>query len=129
MLFNSFEFVLFFLVVYGVYLILHHRYQNYLFHHLNNEDKLRTLEEVYRILKMGGELHIADWGKPQNFLMRGAFLVVQLLDGFETTGDSVQGKLPQYMGQTGFEKVEETKQFATLFGTMCLYRGSLAKGG
>ena len=30
MLFNSFEFVLFFLVVYGVYIILHHRYQNYL---------------------------------------------------------------------------------------------------
>jgi len=30
LLFNSFEFVLFFLVVYGVYIILQHRYQNYL---------------------------------------------------------------------------------------------------
>ena len=30
MLFNSFEFLFFFLIVYGIYLILHHRYQNYL---------------------------------------------------------------------------------------------------
>jgi len=72
-----------------------------LFHHLNREDKLRTLREVFRILKPAGELHIADWGRPQNFFMRGAFLVVQLLDGFETTGDSVQGKLLQY-GASGF---------------------------
>ena len=96
-----------------------------LFHHLNREDKLRTLREVFRILKPAGELHIADWGRPQNFLMRGAFLVVQLLDGFETTGDSVQGKLLGYMEQTGFKEVKETKRFATLFGTVCLYRGSL----
>ena len=96
-----------------------------LFHHLNREDKLRTLREVFRILKPAGELHIADWGRPQNFFMRGAFLVVQLLDGFETTGDSVQGKLLGYMEQTGFNEVKETKRFATLFGTVCLYRGSL----
>ncbi len=96
-----------------------------LFHHLNREDKLRTLREVFRILKPAGELHIADWGRPQNFLMRGAFLVVQLLDGFETTGDSVQGKLLQYMEQAGFKNAGETKRFATLFGTVCLYRGSL----
>jgi len=96
-----------------------------LFHHLNREDKLRTLREVFRILKPAGELHIADWGRPQNFLMRGAFLVVQLLDGFETTGDSVQGKLLGYMEQTGFKEVKETKRFATLFGTVCLYRGLL----
>ena len=96
-----------------------------LFHHLNSENKLRTVGEVYRILKPAGELHIADWGKPQNFLMRGAFLVVQLLDGFKTTGDSVQGKLLQYMEQAGFKKIEQTKRFATLFGSVCLYRGSL----
>jgi len=96
-----------------------------LFHHLNREDKLRTLREVFRILKPAGELHIADWGRPENFFMRGAFLVVQLLDGFETTGDSVQGKLLQYMEQAGFKNAGETKRFATLFGTVCLYRGSL----
>jgi len=50
---------------------------------------------------------------------------VQLLDGFETTGESVQGKLLGYMEQIGFKEVKETKRFATFFGTVCLYRGSL----
>ncbi|MCH7675357.1 MAG: class I SAM-dependent methyltransferase [Caldithrix sp.] len=96
-----------------------------LFHHLTTEKKLQTFAEIKQALKPDGELHIADWGKPQNFLMRGAFWVVQLLDGFETTGESVQGKLLGYMEQIGFKEVKETKRFATLFGTVCLYRGSL----
>jgi len=96
-----------------------------LFHHLTTEKKLQTFAEIKQALKPDGNLHIADWGNPQNFLMRGAFLMVQLLDGFETTGDSIQGKLLGYMEQTGFKEVKETKRFATLFGTVCLYRGSL----
>ncbi len=31
------------------------------FHHLTRENKLKTLAEVHRTLKPGGELHIADW--------------------------------------------------------------------
>lgn len=100
-----------------------------LFHHLGSENKLKTFREVCRILKPAGELHIADWGRPQNFLMRGAFLVVQLLDGFETTSDNVQGKLLQYMARAGFMKARETSRFATLFGTICFYRSSFSKGG
>jgi ubiquinone/menaquinone biosynthesis C-methylase UbiE len=92
-----------------------------LFHHLNGENKLRTLGEVSRILKPGGELHIADWGKPQSFLMRGAFLVVQLLDGFVTTKENVRGMLPPYMLLAELEDVEETLHFNTIFGTLCLY--------
>lgn len=98
-----------------------------LFHHLSSENKLKTFREVCRILKPAGELHIADWGRPQNFLMRGAFLVVQLLDGFETTSDNVKGKLLQHMEQAGFTKVAETIRFATLFGSICFYQGSFSK--
>lgn len=32
------------------------------FHHLTRADKLKTLREVFRVLKPNGELHIADWG-------------------------------------------------------------------
>lgn len=92
------------------------------FHHLSKENKLRTFKEIYRVLKPGGELHVADWGKPNNYFMRVLFYFVQLLDGFETTRDNIQGSLPSLMDQAGFPKVSTTDSVDTLFGTMALYR-------
>ena len=93
-----------------------------LFHHLTRENKSKVLKEVFRILRPGGELHIADWGKAQNGLMRSVFLLVQILDGFETTADNVNGLLPALMDEVGFENVRETAQYATMFGSLSLYR-------
>lgn len=93
-----------------------------LFHHLTPSAKLAAMAEVLRVLKPGGELHIADWGRPQSALARGLFLLVQLLDGFDTTADSVRGRLPLMLESCGFEAVQETQQFATMFGTLALYR-------
>ena len=36
------------------------------FHHLTLDEKLRTLRRCRALLKVGGEIHIADWGKSQN---------------------------------------------------------------
>jgi len=99
-----------------------------LFHHLTREDKLSALREVLRVLRPGGELHIADWGKPQNGLMRLAFLGVQLLDSFHTTADNVKGLLPELCAVAGLQDVEETARYATLFGTLSLYRARSRTG-
>lgn len=93
------------------------------FHHLTTEEKRRTLKRVRELLKSGGEVHIADWGKAQNPAMRLAFLAVQLLDGFATTTDNVRGFLPTLMTDAGFRAVEETHREMTVFGTLSLYRG------
>lgn len=92
-----------------------------LFHHLTTENKCRTFAEVHRILKPGGELHIADWGKPKNPMVRSSFFIVQLLDGFTTTNDNVQGKLTDYIQEAGFRNVIESKRFITVFGSLSLY--------
>lgn len=92
-----------------------------LFHHLTRQNKERTLQEVFRVLKPGGELHIADWGKAANSLMRALFHVVQILDGFETTEENVQGVLPQFMANAGFKRVSVQREINTLFGTLALY--------
>jgi len=93
-----------------------------MFHHLTRENKERTLREVFRLLRPGGELHVADWGKARHWPMRVAFLLVQMLDGFETTADNVNGLLPEVFRSAGFEEVQETIRYMTIVGTLSLYR-------
>jgi SAM-dependent methyltransferase len=92
-----------------------------LFHHLTRQDKERTLAEVLRVLHPNGEFHLADWGKATNIVMRAAFLLVQLLDGFGTTADNVKGLLPALLADAGFEEIREWAQYKTVFGTLSLY--------
>jgi SAM-dependent methyltransferase len=92
------------------------------FHHLPWQEKTRTARELVRVLKPGGELHVADWGRPTNFVMRGLFLMIQCLDGFETTRDNAAGKLVTLFEEAGFTDVAEQRTFNTIYGTMALYR-------
>ena len=44
------------------------------FHHLDPEPKRRTAREIARVLRKGGELHVADWGEPADPVMAAAFI-------------------------------------------------------
>lgn len=94
-------------------------------HHLTRQQKLRALSAARALLKDGGELHIADWSSPHDVVMRGMFLVVRMLDGFETTRDNVRGDLPDLIREAGFGDVVETYRQRTPFGSMAIYRGRL----
>jgi len=90
------------------------------FHHLTRENKIRTFREALRVLKPNGELHVADFGKPQNALMRMPSLIMEHL---EETEDNVKGLLPQMFRIARFEQVKENAKIMTIFGTVALYKG------
>ena len=80
------------------------------------------VREVFRVLESGGELLVADWGRPSGRLMRTLFYGVQLLDGFENTRDNVEGRLPSIFTRAGFREVDVLREYATVHGTLTLYR-------
>ena len=91
------------------------------FHHLSWEVKERTAQELFRVLKPGAELHVADWGLATSVVMRGLFMFIQLLDGFKNTQDNVSGRLIALFAEAGFVEVSQRQTFGTAFGTMALY--------
>jgi SAM-dependent methyltransferase len=93
------------------------------FHHLRRDEKLSALAECRRVLRPAGEIHVGDWGHPESPLLRAGFFLTQLLDGFETTGDHVLGRMPTLISQAGFLDVVDTGHFPTLFGSLRLMRG------
>lgn len=96
------------------------------FHHLCWADKERTARELHRVLRPGGELHVADWGKATGPFSRAAFLAVQLLDGFANTRDNVRGRLIELFNDAGFAQVAEQQAIITPFGRLSLYRATKA---
>lgn len=92
------------------------------FHHLLPTQKRQALTEALRVLAPGGELYVADWGRPGNWLMRALFFPVRLLDGFANTADHVRGRLPALIREAGAEHVTPIAEFSTLFGTLTLLR-------
>ena len=83
---------------------------------------MEAFKEFKRILKPNGELHIADWGKPSNLLMRLCFHLVQFLDGYETTSSNVEGRLPSLIKSAAFSQVAITHNFNTVLGTIQIFK-------
>jgi len=102
-------------------------YSCLVFHQLDAKTKSHCFEEIYRVLKPGGQLIIGDWGRAKSKLMRLAFYIVQLLDGFKTTNDNVNGLLPEFIEKAGFSDVSETGYINTKIGSFSYYQGTKNK--
>lgn len=97
-------------------------YSSLVFHQLDMITKLKCLLEINRILKPNGELIIGDWGKAKTKWMRLSFYLVQLLDGFKTTTDNVNGLMIKYITDAGFKNAREVDYINTSIGTYSYYK-------
>ncbi|MBS0300128.1 MAG: methyltransferase domain-containing protein [Proteobacteria bacterium] len=90
-------------------------------HHLTRQDKQQMLQEVFRVLKPGGELHVADFGAPHDAAM---WLISCVMRWFEEIHDHILGLLPVFMADAGFDPIRETARYRTMVGPVSLYCAS-----
>jgi SAM-dependent methyltransferase len=89
------------------------------FHHLSDQAKLRSAEEVRRVLQPAGRFVLGDVGRPQDRLMRVAVLLtVQALDGFDVTSGNVAGRLPAILREARLGNVRVTDRLRAPIGTL-----------
>jgi ubiquinone/menaquinone biosynthesis C-methylase UbiE len=88
-------------------------------HHLVIDDKREAFKEIFRVLKLRGELYILDFGAPHSSLTR---FMTTYMRRLEETADNFDGQIPLFVTEAGFGKVKEAQNFVTIFGPLSLWR-------
>ena len=87
---------------------------SFMFHHLTEEVKKKTLNEVLRVLKPGGSFHLLDFTSghgSEGYLAR-------LVHAHALMKDNTDERLLSLMDQAGFRNAEKVKQDSMLFGLL-----------
>ncbi len=98
-----------------------------LLHHLDADGKRAALAEARRVLRPDGSLHIADWGKPRDPLMRVGLFTLAVFDGFDGIRDHAAGRLPLFIEEAGFSEAHCHDRLRTAWGSLELL--SAARSG
>ena len=83
-------------------------------------DKRGTVAEIARVLRPGGEVHIADFTRSADPLQAAVSWQVRLFDGVERTRENFTGALPGLFEDAGFTEVAERRRLRTALGTVGL---------
>lgn len=97
-----------------------------LLHHLDPAGKRAALAEARRVLRPGGRLHVADWGRPRDPAMAAALFTLAIFDGFAGIRDHAAGRLPDFIRAAGFGAIECHDRLRTAWGSLELLSAARA---
>jgi cyclopropane fatty-acyl-phospholipid synthase-like methyltransferase len=92
-----------------------------MFHHLDREEKKRSLHAIRRVLKSGGSLHLLDFGGTHD---RSDGFLVHLVHRSEHLRDNSSHTILTLMREAAFAEPTEVAHQRTIFGRIFYYRAS-----
>lgn len=86
-------------------------------HHLDTATKRAAFNDAYRVLKPGGVMCVLDFCKPQSIPDR---ILAAGMRHLEQTADNFDGRLPEFMAESGFASIHEKARFNSPVGPVAI---------
>lgn len=92
------------------------------FHQVPLEEKQRGVAAMFEAIRLGGEIHIADYCRQRGWHMRQLFRLIQLLDGKANTQANADGAIERIIGDIAGSPMAATAIINTPTGAISLFR-------
>jgi ubiquinone/menaquinone biosynthesis C-methylase UbiE len=94
-------------------------FSSFMFHHLAANEKTATLNEIRRVLKPGGSLHLLDFVREHSVHSHG-----QSFHSRGTVAERIEGRMTSLMDEAGFVDATKLKRAKNFFGPIAYYRAN-----